>query len=384
MSTTAAGVLGVSNAQRPKRQATLSPLLKGRACRRIVTPLRGATVSNLFRQRTLRRPARGAGRFGEAAGALAERGVAGEFLGATGDGSFNTSSAEALRARRATRPWYIIDPRSSLFMASWDAIAMVAILYTACVTPYEVALLDPPGTWADAAADALFILNRLVDAVFLLDFVLNFVVMVQAFDEKEGVRWIDDPSIIAGKYLRGWFTLDVVSLVPSAFDLIPLALDQPAPSRWRPCAAVRCLVVSSNDSGAEVLARFKALRVLRVFRLVKLVRLLRASRLLKRWETRISINYATLQVRIARARTPPPLPLQPTSPPASSRVRRVAAGHHRARILRHRRPLVRVRPLTPHQLLRRPVLHVARLLRILRLRAYQHDPSVRGGLRRRR
>ena len=38
------------------------------------------------------------------------------------------------------------------------------------------------------------------------------------------------------------------------------------------------------------------MRVVRVLRLVKLARLLRASRILKRWETRVAINYGALQI----------------------------------------------------------------------------------------
>ena len=39
---------------------------------------------------------------------------------------------------------------------------------------------------------------------------------------------------------------------------------------------------------------FKVFRIIRVLRLIKLVRLVRASRLISRWETKVSINYAAL------------------------------------------------------------------------------------------
>ena len=47
------------------------------------------------------------------------------------------------------------------------------------------------------------------------------------------------------------------------------------------------------------LNRLKALRVIRVVRLIKLMRLLRASRMLRRWETHMSINYASLNLGFA-------------------------------------------------------------------------------------
>ena len=48
---------------------------------------------------------------------------------------------------------------------------------------------------------------------------------------------------------------------------------------------------AGGGSQADVLKRLKFLRVVRCLRLVKLMRLLRASRMMARWETRISINY---------------------------------------------------------------------------------------------
>ena len=54
--------------------------------------------------------------------------------------------------------------------------------------------------------------------------------------------------------------------------------------------------LTGGAQGAQSISKFKLLRVVRVLRLVKLARLLRASRMLKRWETRIAVNYGVLQV----------------------------------------------------------------------------------------
>ena len=40
----------------------------------------------------------------------------------------------------------------------------------------------------------------------------------------------------------------------------------------------------------------RVMRVMRVLRLIKLIRLLRASRLFKRWETKLAINYSQLHL----------------------------------------------------------------------------------------
>ena len=153
---------------------------------------------------------------------------------------------------------------------------------------------------------------------------LQFALMVQSFSDREGVKWIDgetryrarkidrasplcsssilgsisrspEPKLIAKTYLRGWFTLDLISLIPSTFDIVPLVgSSSNATERWRACGPWRCLVVSGESNA---ISRFKGLRVIRVCRLIKLTRLLRASRMLRRWETRMSINYASLSGR---------------------------------------------------------------------------------------
>ena len=64
-------------------------------------------------------------------------------------------------------------------MPAWDTLTVLALLFTALVTPYEVALLEPPVSWSAAARDVLFIVNRIVDLVFLFDMFVQFLLMVQ-------------------------------------------------------------------------------------------------------------------------------------------------------------------------------------------------------------
>mmetsp|Transcript_23740 Transcript_23740/g.47369 ORF Transcript_23740/g.47369 Transcript_23740/m.47369 type:complete len:853 (-) Transcript_23740:227-2785(-) len=281
-------------------------------------------------------------------------GIFGEVGGAIVD-SEGRMDAAALATRRRNQAWFVVDPRNSRWVTVWDSATRLdqrgnmehhlasslrlfrsssccaeantllsfrslsaaapkvvlieprsvslALFFTAFVTPYEVALLDPPPTARDAASAPLFLLNRLIDMIFFGDMCLQFVLMTQTYNDREGVKWIDKPSVIAKGYLRGWFTLDLFSLIPSIFDIVPLAVVEPQAARWRACGGWRCLEVSGDgtSTGSGFLNRLKAFRVIRVFRLVKLVRLLRASRMLRRWETHISINYATLTLCLACA-----------------------------------------------------------------------------------
>ena len=54
-------------------------------------------------------------------------------------------------------------------------------------------------------------LNRFVDLYFLLDMVVIFNTAI--FDQKGG-KWILDRRTIAKRYFEGWFTLDVLSILP--------------------------------------------------------------------------------------------------------------------------------------------------------------------------
>ena len=68
------------------------------------------------------------------------------------------------------------------------------------------------------------------------------------------------------------FLLDVVSLVPSVFDILPFLVQQGTP-----------------DYGP-----IKVVRIVKLFKLVKLVRLVRGSRIIAKWQTKTAISYANL------------------------------------------------------------------------------------------
>ena len=174
----------------------------------------------------------------------------------------------------------IIHPHNP-FMGYWDGITGVALIFTAFVTPFEVGFLPPP----KSLTDPLFIINRLLDVIFCLDMVFSSLLMYSIKGGTNGGKgkkdnlqrsvdaWEFRLSPVCGHYLRGWFIIDVLSVAPSAFDILPLVQGD------------------SDDGGME---NFKVMRNIRTLRLIKLLRIVRGSRVLKRWETRISMPYATI------------------------------------------------------------------------------------------
>ena len=92
--------------------------------------------------------------------------------------SSGTLSSSCVPPPRAARtPQHDARPSSGVPAASTRAHprpppspAQLALVFTAVVTPVEVAFIAPPET----ADEPLFIINRLVDLAFLIDLVLQF------------------------------------------------------------------------------------------------------------------------------------------------------------------------------------------------------------------
>ncbi len=131
---------------------------------------------------------------------------------------------------------------NSWFRPYWDSITILALVFVASVTPVEVAFLSEPG-------DVLKWFNQLVDIVFCIDILFNF---LTPYEVRPGV-YEERPHMIAKHYMTHWFLIDLVSVLP-----------------------------------------FNMVKMVRLVRLAKLLRIFRANRVLKRLETRISISRGLL------------------------------------------------------------------------------------------
>ena len=159
----------------------------------------------------------------------------------------------------------LIPPKGKL-RSRWDILVLLALAFTALVTPVETAFFKSPAS-LEEAIDVLFIVNRIVDAIFIVDIFLNFATPVYS---SQHARMVWTHSEIALEYARFWLWIDVVSVIP--FDIIALL---------------------GND---QELGKLAGLSVLRLLRLAKLLRIFRASRILRRWESAISISHNRVQL----------------------------------------------------------------------------------------
>lgn len=159
--------------------------------------------------------------------------------------------------QRLEEPRFLILPETK-WMQRWDMCTFLALIFTALVTPYEVACLS-------AQLNGLFFVNRLIDGIFIVDMFLQFFTAYKT-DKKHGNQWVKDLARIRRHYLKGWFAIDLVSVIP--FDLLDMYADLGAASY------------------------LKILRIIRVLRLLKLLRVIKASRLYQRYEASMSLPYA--------------------------------------------------------------------------------------------
>merc|ERR1719504_551490 len=100
----------------------------------------------------------------------------------------------------------------------WDQVTIVALCFVAVVTPVEVGMME-------TKFDALFIINRAIDLIFLADMILQFFLMYPV-KTNFGVMMEGNHKKIIKRYLRGWFTIDFLSI--QQFDLIGLVMQSEA------------------------------------------------------------------------------------------------------------------------------------------------------------
>lgn len=86
---------------------------------------------------------------------------------------------------------------------SWDLIVSAVLIFTCCSTPFRLAFVENETTdWKIA--------NYAVDFIFFIDMILIF---NQAYYD-EDFKMIQHRGIIAITYIKGWFFIDLMAILP--------------------------------------------------------------------------------------------------------------------------------------------------------------------------
>ncbi|TYZ57193.1 hypothetical protein PybrP1_011143 [[Pythium] brassicae (nom. inval.)] len=149
---------------------------------------------------------------------------------------------------------------------AWDIAIGVQLLYCAAAIPFEITFLAES---AEVASQWLAAVNLAIDAMFALDIALNFRTAVV---DRAG-RLDTTPLGIARAYVRSWFLVDVLAVLPMATVMR------------------HCVGASVNAAGS------RSIVYLRIVRLLKLTRVLKLLRMIMRVETvAVPASHSTLRV----------------------------------------------------------------------------------------
>lgn len=141
------------------------------------------------------------------------------------------------------RPKCLIS-ESNGYKRIWDAWVFACVLYVAIVVPYYLCF-----NLQDTTAVEVF--NWLTDASFTTDIVLTF--FTEVYVEKEFVT-VTQHREIAAIYLKGWFWIDVISVIP---------LDHILEKRSK---------LNGINKSIRIARMLRFYRLLRLFRITKLAR----------------------------------------------------------------------------------------------------------------
>lgn len=155
---------------------------------------------------------------------------------------------------------WVINPEQSFFLRRWDTVTVTALVFVALVTPVQVSMVE-------TRVDLMFLVSCMVDLIFVIDMGLQFFLMYPK-QTNYGYVLENQHSMVVQHYLKSWFSIDFISVVP--FEQVGILARLPG------------------------MQQMKIVKVIRLLRLLKLVRVLRVSRILHRLESHMPITYGQL------------------------------------------------------------------------------------------
>jgi hypothetical protein len=160
----------------------------------------------------------------------------------------------------------MVDPNSMLKTA-WNVLMLILVVFQSVVVPVRIAFEDEtPLNWLVA--------DYIQDVFFLVDVLINFnTALINDKGELVTAR-----KTIARVYLKGWFWIDFLSVVP-----ITLIFEQDLESGG-----------SSNASRFVKLAKLP--RIYRILRVVKMIKIFKTSKALQLWYESIQISKEAKQI----------------------------------------------------------------------------------------
>ena len=160
---------------------------------------------------------------------------------------------------------------ANLLIQNKSQVTTLLLVYTLFEIPFEMAFIE-----SDCNMTSLSTFNLMVDIVFCVDILVafhtGFMIKIAGEDILEDNHWL-----IAFRYVRGWFFVDLISSIPVE-RFVCLAMNP-----------------ASDASGADNADSMAVLRLFKMARFLKLARLIRFNRMLNKWQA-MSVNKSQLNV----------------------------------------------------------------------------------------
>ena len=150
----------------------------------------------------------------------------------------------------------------STFRTRWDILILLFVIYYGILIPMRVAFYSEESATPQASDRIINSIDVCANVIFTIDMFLNF---RTAYREKG--EMVTDDKLVAWNYLKFWFWIDLISILP--FDEI----------------------LGSGSSGS-----FNYNILLRLLKIFKLFRVFRVMRILKRFEEVTKVNPSVLRL----------------------------------------------------------------------------------------
>ena len=149
-----------------------------------------------------------------------------------------------------------------MYKVFWDLWILIILLIVSLIVPVRLAFVEEDSS-------SWFLFYIVTDLFFLIDIILTFNTSIA---DAQSVYEITDKKVIAKKYLKGWFWVDLISILP--LDVI---------------------MRDSNETQTNVLARFA--KIGKLYKLMRMIRLAKVLKLLKN-NTNV-VSHFTQKMRIS-------------------------------------------------------------------------------------
>ena len=160
-------------------------------------------------------------------------------------------------------------------MMVWDLISSIALIIACIMTPWTLAF-EVKGSRSNTffeCADFTTCSDLITDFIFMAEILIVFNTSFLVSILKE--QYELSRCKIAKKYLKGWFIVDFIAILPRFINV---------------------LFLSNSDSGAGILGIMKFARISRIIKLLRLAKIIKAAKVKEGMGTRMKAQNASVAI----------------------------------------------------------------------------------------